>query len=108
MKAILRSSRISPKKVNLVAGIIRNMEASKALAILKHMPKKAARILYKLLHSAVSNAEHNFDQTPEKLVINKVLIGGGTTYKRGQSHSKGRVTPILKRTSHIRIELYNK
>jgi large subunit ribosomal protein L22 len=105
MKAYLQQTRISPKKANLVAGVVRGQKAEKALELLKYMPKKAARLLYKLLASAVANAEHNFSQKKEDLLISKILVTAGPTYKRGQSHSKGRVTPLLKRTSHITIEL---
>jgi len=105
MKAILRQVRISPKKANLIAGIIREKSAEEALEILKYMPKKAAVILYKLLFSAVSNATNNFKQKKEDLLISKILVTNGPIYKRGQSHSKGRVTSLFKRTSHIKIEL---
>lgn len=105
MKAKVKYSRISPKKVQVVAGLIRRQGASSALKLLKYMPKKAATLLYSLLHSAVANAENNFGQKREELTVDKVLVGGGVTYKRGQSHSKGRVTPLLKRTSNITIEL---
>lgn len=105
MRATLQQVRISPRKASLVAGIIRKQSAVKALETLKYMPKKAARIIYKVLASAVANAENNFGQTKKNLTISEVLVSGGITYKRGQSHSKGRVTPLLKRTSHITVAL---
>lgn len=105
MIAKTKYSRISPKKVQVVAGMIRRQTAQASLRMLKYMPKKAAKLLYTLLHSAVANAENNFGQKKEDLEIEKVLVGPGVTYKRGQSHSKGRVTPLLKRTSNITIEL---
>jgi len=105
MKAILRQTRISPKKASVIAGLVRNMDAAKGLELLKYMPKKGAEILYKLLSSAVANAENNFGKDRADLLVSKVLVSPGVTYKRGQSHSKGRVTPLLKRTSHLTIEL---
>ncbi len=105
MKAFLKQVRISPKKVNLIAEIIRNQKALEGLEVLKYMPKKAAQIIYKVLESAVANAENNFGQNKDDLYISEVLVSGGVTYKRGQSHSKGRVTPLLKRTSNIKVEL---
>jgi large subunit ribosomal protein L22 len=105
MKAILNNIRIAPKKAELVAGIVRNMNASEALTILKFTPKKGAAILYKVLRSAVSNAENNFQQNASDLVITKIHIGKGLTYKRHMPVSRGRAHPILKRTSNITIEV---
>lgn len=105
MKAFLKQTRISPKKANLIAGIIRSMPAVKALDTLKYMPKKGAQIIYKILASAVANAENNFAQSKKDLMVSAVLVSPGPIYKRGQSHSKGRVTSLFKRTSHITVEL---
>jgi len=106
MKAILNKVRISPKKANLIAWIIRNMEANKALALLKFMNKKGAWIIYKLLASAVANAENNFSQKKEELIISKIFVTEWSTYKRGQSRSKWRVFSLLKRTANINLELW--
>ena len=105
MKAILRKVRISPKKANLIAGIIVNKKVEEALNTLGHMPKKAARILYKVLHSATSNAEKNFGQERDSLVVKKILVTKGPTYKRGIPVSRGRSHSINKRTSHITVEV---
>ena len=105
MKAIIRTSRITPKKANLIAGMIRNHQASEGLEILKFTPKKAAKILYKLLNSAVNNAVNNFKQDKKALLIKEVVVTKGPTLKRGVPVSRGRVYPILKRTAHITIIL---
>lgn len=105
MIAHLRKIRISPKKANLVAGIVRGMPVNKALDTLKFTPKKAAEILYKVIQSARSNAENNFKQDPETLIIKEIIINEGTTYKRFQPVSKGRAHPILKRTTHITVKI---
>lgn len=105
MKAFLRQNRTSPKKINLVAGMIRRKKATEALEMLRLMPKKAANVLYKVLHSAVHNAKNNFNQSEEQLFVTKILVGKGPTLKRGQSISRGRQHPINKRTSHITIEV---
>lgn len=107
MKAAVKQVRISSRKANIVAGIVRKESAVKALEVLKYMPKKAAGIIYKVLHSAVANAENNFGQKRADLSISEIKVTEGVTYKRGQSHSKGRVTPLLKRTSHISVTLEN-
>lgn len=105
MKAILRKIRISPKKANLVAGMVRGKTVKDALAVLKFTPKKGAKIIYKVVHSAASNAKNNFKQSIDDLVITKILVTKGPTYKRSLPISRGRVHPIRKRTSHITVEV---
>ncbi len=103
MKAIAKHVRISPKKANLVAGLVRSKNAVEALDILKFTPKKAAKILYKVLHSAVANAENNFKQNKDALIVKEIVVTEGRTLKRSVPISRGRVHPILKRSSHITI-----
>jgi len=103
MKAIARHIRISPKKANLVAGLVRKKNALEALDILKFTPKKAAKHLYKVVHSAVANAETNFKQKKDALIIKEIVVNEGRTLKRSVPISRGRVHPILKRTSHIMV-----
>lgn len=105
MKALASNIRISPKKINVVASIVRNMDAKKALDILQFMPNKSARILYKVLHSAVANAEQNDQQESSSLKVSSLVITQGIVYKRGNPISRGRSHPILKRTSNISLEL---
>jgi len=105
MKAILRKIRISPKKANLVADIVREKKVSDALATLKFMPKKAAKIIYKVVQSAAANAKNNFKQSPDDLFITRLLVSKGPTYKRSLPISRGRTHPIRKRTSHITVEV---
>ncbi len=105
MKAILRQVRISPKKANLVAGLVRNKEVGEALDILKFTPKKGADILYKLVSSAAANAENNFSQKRDNLVIKEIIVTKGMTYKRSIPISRGRVHPLLKRNAHITVKL---
>lgn len=105
MKAHLRKIRISPKKANLVAGMVRGKKVTEALDLLKFMPKKGADILYKVVHSAASNAKNNFKQSIDELYITQILVTKGPTYKRSLPISRGRVHPIAKRTSHITVEV---
>lgn len=81
------------------------MEAEKALALLKFMNKKGAWIIYKLLSSAVSNAENNFSNKRWDLFVSKIFVTEWPTYKRGQSRSKWRVFSLLKRTANVNVEL---
>jgi large subunit ribosomal protein L22 len=105
MKAILKTVRITPKKANLIAGMVRQKPVNEALEILKYTPKKAAKIIHKLLSSAVSNAVNNFKQDQKSLIVKEIIINKGPTLKRGVPVSRGRVYPILKRTAHIVLTL---
>lgn len=105
MKAILRQVRISPKKANLVAGMVRGKSVRDALSILQFTPKKGARIVAKVIQSAAANAQHNFSQKATDLVISSIIVNKGMAYKRSLPISRGRTHPILKFTSHITVEV---
>ena len=103
--AKLRHLRISPRKVRLVANLIRGMETEEAKVQLKFLSKRAAGPILKLLNSAIANAEHNFNLSRENLYISKIMVDPGPSLKRSLPRAMGRATPILKRTSHITIVL---
>lgn len=105
MKAVRKYVRISPKKVNVVAGLVRNKKVKTALAELKFLNKKPAQEVYKAVKSASANAVNNFAQKEEELVIKSLLIVPGPTLKRINPVSRGRARRILKRTSHIFVEV---
>jgi len=108
MKAILRRARVSPKKANLVADLVRHKKVKDALDILKFTPKKAAHFLYKTIKSAASNAEKNFNQDMDKLYVKEIIVNQGVVYKRFIPVSKGRAHPILKKTCHITVQVESK
>ena len=105
MKALGKNIRISPKKLRVIAEVIRGQSASEALKFLKFAPKKWALLLYKILFSAVSNAENNDNQKLSDLYIDTLVINKWIVYKRWNPVSRGRSHPILKRTSNIKLEL---
>lgn len=105
MKAIRRYLRISPKKVNLVAGLVRGKPVQYAIDFLKFTPKKSAKPLMETIKSALANAEQNFRQNKKDLYVSKIIVNEGATLKRSRPVSRGRSHPILKRTSHIKVEL---
>jgi len=105
MKSSIKNARISPKKLNLVAGLVRGEKAQDALNQLRFTPKKGAKILHKLITSAVANAKNNYDQNEENLFIKSILVTKGVTYKRGLPVSRGRYHPILKRNTNVIIEV---
>lgn len=101
--AKLRYSLISPQKARLVADQIRGLPVAQALQILEFSSKKAARILKKVLESAIANAEHNEGADIDELSVARVFVDEGPMYKRIQPRAKGRANRIRKRTSHITV-----
>ena len=104
MKAILRSYRQSPRKVRLVADAIRGRGVSEALALLEYAPKRAAKMVKKVLASAVANATMA-GRSGASLMVKSVGVDKGKTLYRHMPRARGRSASIRKRTSHIRIEL---
>jgi len=105
VKAIAKHIRISPRKVRLVAGLVRGMEAVKALDQLKFINKQAAGPIGKLLNSVIANATNNFELEKNNLYIKEIKVDEGATLKRWMPKARGRATPIRKRTSHITVIL---
>lgn len=105
VRAVAKYVRMSPRKVRLVVDQVRGKAVDDALALLKFMPKAAAKPVAKVIESAVANAEENFGLAREDLYISKIFANGGPTYKRYRAGARGRVKPILKRTSHITVVL---
>ena len=103
--AKLRYLRIAPRKVRLVADLIRKKPVNEALVILDFTRKKAALPLKKLLNSAIANAKNNFQLDPSNLYISKITVDEGPKYKRWMPRARGRADLILKRTSHITLVL---
>lgn len=105
MKATLRSVRIAPKKANIIARMVRGMPVRDAAEALKRTNKKAARIVEKLLASAVANATHNDKQDAAELIISSIVVNQGTAYRRGMPKARGQTRPYRKFLSHIEIVL---
>ncbi len=107
-KATLNYTRISPRKVGLVLDLIRNKPVDLAAAILENTPKAACEDLGKLLKSAVSNAENNFQMDKGSLYVSKCFVTPGPILKRIRPKDHSRAHRILKRTSHITIVVAEK
>ncbi len=103
--AQLRGLRMSPRKVRLVANLVRRLDVAVAETQLKFTNKAAAKPLLKLLQSAVANAEHNFKLERGNLWISHLTVDGGPTLKRWRSRAFGRAAPIRKRTAYVVIKL---
>lgn len=102
--AKLNYLRIAPRKVRLVANLIKGMQVSEAEAQLLVNPKRASESVLKLLRSAVSNAKNN-KLAVEKLVVKEVRVDEGPVLKRWMPRAQGRATPIHKKSSHITLIL---
>lgn len=97
--------RMSPRKLRRVINEVRGKHATDAKVVLKFMPYAAARVIEKVLNSAVANAKNNDHLNPEDLKISQAYVDQSTTLRRWRAMSRGRGFPILKRTSHVTIEV---
>ena len=102
-KAIAKYVRISPLKVNFICKEIRGKQVDEALNMLRFTPKKGARLLEKVLRSAVANAENNHNLNRDNLYVTEAFANDAPTMKRWRPKAKGSAYPILKRTSHIGV-----
>lgn len=105
MKAYLKNYRQSPRKVRLVADLIRGKSVADAESALTFMTKRATGMFHKLLASAVANAEHNFKVGSDTLYVSAVSVTKGPTLKRIRPVSRGRAHRINKRTSIVTMVL---
>jgi large subunit ribosomal protein L22 len=103
--ARLRYARISPQKCRLVADTVRGKAVGPALAALKFMPKKGARLMRKVLESAIANAENNLGADIDELKVARVEVDAAPMFKRFHARAKGRGNRILKRNSHILVQV---
>jgi large subunit ribosomal protein L22 len=104
--ASLKNSQIAPRKMRLVADLVRGVEVNKALNILQHNSKFASKSLEKLLRSAIANWEQKNEGKSieeENLVVKSIEVGGGTMLKRIQTAPQGRAHRIRKRSNHVTI-----
>lgn len=103
VKAITKTVRIAPRKVRLVADLIRGKQVGEAVSILKLTPKAASPIVSKTLNSACANAEHNANLNIDNLFVKQIYVNEGPTLKRFRPRAQGRASRINKRTSHITV-----
>ena len=108
VSAILRHARISPQKCRLVADMVRGQQVGQALAVLAYTPKKGARIVRKVLESAIANAEQNLGADIDELKISRIEVDAAPVAKRFAARAKGRGNRIVKRLSHIKVTVADK
>ncbi len=103
--AKLRYARISPQKCRLVADTVRGKAVGNALATLKFMPKKGAELVLKVLESAIANAENNLGADIDELKVHRIQVDAAPVLKRFAARAKGRGARIVKRNSHITVQV---
>jgi large subunit ribosomal protein L22 len=102
-QAVLRNIRISPRKLNLVAGLIRNRPAADAVATLTFSKRRIAQDVRKVLESAIANAENNHQLDVDRLIVSRAEVGKSVVMRRFHARGRGRSARIEKWFSHIKI-----
>lgn len=103
VKAIAKGVRLSPRKVAVVAALVRGRTVADALTILDHTPRRSALAVKKVIASAKANADHNHGYKPDTLHITEISVTAGPRLKRYKPAAHGRALPFQKKTSHIRV-----
>jgi len=103
VRALAANQPVSPSKVRLVLERIVGLPVGDALSLLEYLPQPSARIVWKTVKSAAANAENNYNLNPDRLLVKRAVAGDARTLKRYKPRSRGRASPILKRSSHIEI-----
>jgi large subunit ribosomal protein L22 len=103
VRAVAKDVGISPQKVRLVVNMVRGRKVDEAITILSFSPTPTAKAVAKVIKSAAANAENNFQMLPAELRITDIFADQGHTLKRFRPQSRGRVSPILKRSSNITV-----
>lgn len=101
--AIAKGVHMSPRKVGVVASLVRGRSVADALIILEHAPRRSAVAVQKVVASAQANADHNHNLKPETLRIVEISVTPGPRLKRMRPAAQGRGLPFQRKTSHIRV-----
>lgn len=105
LRVVSKDIGISPRKVRLAVDMVRGKGVSEALTILGFTPTPSAKAVAKTIRSAMANAENNFQMSSRDLRVSSIFADSGHTLKRFRPKSRGRISPILKRSSHITVFL---
>ena len=103
VSAISKGVRMSPRKVSVVAALVRGRMVEEAITILEHTPRRSAKAVKETIKSAKANAEHNHGYKPTSLVITEISVTPGPRFKRYRPAARGRALPFERKTSHIRV-----
>lgn len=103
VKAVAKGVRMSPRKVGVVASLVKGRTVADALTILEHTPRRSAVAVRKVIESARANADHNHNYKADTLVIQHITVTPGPSLKRYRPAAHGRALPFQRRTSHITV-----
>ena len=103
VKAIAKGVRMSPRKVGVVASLVRGRTVNDAITILEHAPRRAALPVKKVIESAKANADNNHNLKPDTLQLVSITVTPGPRFKRYRPAAHGRALPFQRRTSHIHV-----
>jgi large subunit ribosomal protein L22 len=103
VQALAKGVKLSPRKVAVVAALVRGRSVEDALTILEHTPRRSAQAVSKVIASARANAEHNHNYKPATLQIIEISVTPGPRIKRFRPAARGRALPYQKKSSHIRV-----
>lgn len=103
VRAVVKNTGVSPRKVRPLVDMIRGKKVEEALTILKFTPTPTARVVAKVVKSAAANAENNFEMSPSDLKIVRIFADGARSLKRYRPRARGQASAILKRSSHITV-----
>ena len=103
VRAVAKDTGVTPRKVRLLVDMVRGKKVAEALTVLRFTPSPTARIVAKVIKSAAAHAENNFQIPPDDLKIIRIFADEAPTLKRYRPRSRGRASPILKRSSHITV-----
>ena len=104
-RAYIKGVDQAPRKVSIVAALVRGRTVADALVILDHTPRRSALVVKKAIQSAAANAKNNDNVDPKTLVLKTVSVTAGTRLKRFKPHMRGMALPFQKKTSNILIEV---
>jgi large subunit ribosomal protein L22 len=105
VSSTVKNIGIPPRKVRLAVDLVRGKRVDDALDTLKFVPTPAAKIVSKVIKTAVADAENNYEMTPADLMIVEIFANEGPTMKRYRPQARGRIAPVLRRTSHIVVRV---
>lgn len=103
VRAVIKDTGITPRKARLLVDMVRGKSVAEALTILNFTPSPSAKIVAKVIKSAAADAENVFQMPAEDLTVVRIFADEARTLKRFRSRSRGRVSPVLKRSSHITV-----
>lgn len=105
LRVVTKDIGISPRKIRLAVDMVRGKSVTEALTVLSFTPTPSAKAVAKTIRSAIANAENNFQMSSRNLKVSSIYADSGHTLKRFRPKSRGRISPLLKRSSHITVFL---